>query len=213
MNENLCEICMVLDRTGSMANVIDEVIRGFNEFVKGQREAPGECRMTLIQFDSQNPQEVVHDRLPIHEIPDLTDKTFIPRSMTPLYDAVGRAIANLGIKLNKEDEANRPGKVVFVIFTDGHENASREWTEPMIRTSIKHQREKYNWQFMFLGADIEAERIAAQMEIPTSNAVKLSKRHTGKAMSGASAKLAQYRGPGGQSAALHYSDAERKEYE
>src|SRR5712692_4198298 len=149
MKDDLAQITIVLDRSGSMSAVRDATVSGFNEFMEGQKAVPGDARITLIQFDTQDPYELVFDRKPIKEIPKLTVEMYVPRGGTPLHDALGRAIDDLGAKLSKEAEGERPGKVVMVVMTDGLENSSKEYTAPRLAEMIEHQRETYKWQFVF----------------------------------------------------------------
>ena len=210
MSKNYTEIYFILDRTGSMGRVKDEVISGFNAFIKDQSNGPDECLLTLIQFDSQDPQEVVYAGSKVEDVKELTDSSYQPRSMTPLYDAVGMAIINLGNVLEKKPEEERPSKVVFVILTDGYENASKEYSQNRVRDMIKHQREKYSWQFIFLGVDIEAEKTAGEIGIEenTSASIGLSARHVG--LLDTSHKLRSYR-ISEKSEDLIFSDSEKKE--
>lgn len=157
---NFTEIIMVLDRSGSMSSVLHDTIGGFNSFLKEQKQCVGEARLTLVQFDTI--YEIVHDGRLIGDVPELTEQTYIPRGMTALLDAVGRCINTVGDRLSKTPEHLRPSLVVFVILTDGEENSSQEFKLEQVRDMIKHQTEKYNWQFVFLGADqssFQAERL------------------------------------------------------
>lgn len=210
MNDNLSEICVVLDRTGSMEACRQEAINGFNQFVSEQKKVAGECRLTLIQFDSQDPHEVVHDRIDVQSVSELTTATYVPRSMTPLWDAIGHAVVSLGEKLSKIREDELPSKVIFVILTDGNENASKEYTEARVRDMIKHQRETYNWQFVFLGANIESQQVAAAIAIDKGTSADFDQKvATSGSFALAGQKVASYRASG-QSAALNYTDGERK---
>ena len=163
---NFIEIAVVLDRSGSMASVRSDTIGGFNAFVTDQRKNLGEVKLSLAQFDDF--YEVVYDGKPILEVPLLTEATFVPRGCTALLDAVGKTINALGERLAKTPEHLRPSLVVFVILTDGMENASKEFKLEQVKEMIKHQTEKYSWQFVFLGADQNAFQ-ATQMGIHTAN--------------------------------------------
>lgn len=160
MKQGLTHIHFILDRSGSMDIIKKDTIGGFNNFLQKQKAAPGEATMTLVQFDTANAYEVVIDRKPIAEAKELTSSSFMPRAGTPLYDAVGRGINELGKQLSDLPEEQRPEKVAFVILTDGEENSSREFTQAQVLEMIKHQTEKYSWQFMFLGANIDAISVA-----------------------------------------------------
>lgn len=211
MKDSLTQITIVLDRSGSMAVVRDATISGFNEFVEGQRKAPGEANLTLIQFDTENPYEVVFDRA-IGEVPKLTQETFVPRAGTPLHDALGRTITQLGQKLKNMAEADRPGKVVVVVMTDGQENSSHEYVAPQVAEMIRRQREIYKWEFLFLGANQDAILTGERLNIPAVNAVMYSHAPAGTAnvMRAASANVGRYRASG-QSVAMSWTPEQREE--
>lgn len=149
---NFVEIIVALDRSGSMSTVRNDTIGGFNTFVSDQRrEAKGDVKLTLVQFDDQ--YEINYNGMPIQDVSPLTEATYTPRGMTALLDAVGKTINTVGDRLAKTPENERPSLVIFVTLTDGQENASKEFKLAQIKTMITHQTEKYNWQFLFLGAD------------------------------------------------------------
>lgn len=145
---------MLLDRSGSMASLRNDVIGGVNNFIEAQRKVPGEADFTLVQFDDK--YEVNYENKKLNDVSKLTGDTFVPRGMTALLDAFGKTINNLGEKLSKLNESDRPERVIFVIYTDGQENSSIEFTYAKISEMVKHQREKYNWQFLFLGSNLDA---------------------------------------------------------
>jgi len=155
MNEKLTEIVVILDRSGSMLAIKSDVIGGFNQFLKDQQELPSKASLTLAQFD--NEYEIVHDGKPIEDVPELNNETYMPRAMTRLLDAIGRTIVTVGERLHKTPEAERPGKVVVAIITDGLENDSKEYRDrKKVMEMVKHQQEKYNWEFIFLAANQDA---------------------------------------------------------
>lgn len=211
MKQDLTQITIVLDRSGSMVAVCDATISGFNEFVEGQKKAPGDANLTLIQFDTENPYEVVFDRA-IAEVPKLTAETYVPRGGTPLHDAIGQAITKLGAKLKSMSEVERPAKVVVVVMTDGMENSSREYRAPQIAEMIKHQREVYKWEFLFLGANQDAILTGERLNIPAANAVTYSHSPAGAAnvMRATGMNVNSYRRSGSADALL-YSQEQRKE--
>ncbi len=211
MKEDLTQITIVLDRSGSMSTVQDATISGFNEFVEGQRKAPGEANLTLVQFDTENAYEVVIDK-PIADCPKLTVETYVPRGGTPLHDALGRTIVQLGAKLKKMSEAERPGKVVIVTMTDGLENSSHEYTAPQIAEMIKHQREAYQWEFLFLGANQDAILTGEKLNIPRGQTMSYAATTSGTAntMRATTANVAAYRG-GARGQSVSYTDEQRKE--
>ena len=147
---NFIEIIVVLDRSGSMSTCVHDTIGGFNTFINEQKKAPGEAKLTLVQFDDR--YEIVYNGKDIKDIPALTTETYVPRGMTSLFDAVMKTSIDVGDRLAKTPESERPSLVIFVILTDGHENSSREFKLAQVKDMIKHQTEKYNWQFLFLGA-------------------------------------------------------------
>lgn len=173
---NFIEIVVVLDRSGSMGTVRSDTIGGFNTFVSDQKSnAVGEIKLSLIQFDDQ--YEVVYNGKQINEVPLLTEETFVPRGMTALFDAVGKSINTVGERLAKTPEMERPSLVVFVILTDGQENASKEFKLEQAKEMITHQKEKYGWQFVFLGADQDAFQ-AAQMGLSANSTYNYTSANT-----------------------------------
>ena len=209
--ENLTQITIVLDRSGSMASVRDATISGFNEFVEGQKAAPGDALMTLIQFDSENAYEMVFDKA-LRDVPKLTVETYVPRGGTPLHDALGRTITELGAKLGKMAEDERPGKVIIVTMTDGFENSSHEYKASQIAEMIKHQREAYQWEFIFLGANQDAILTGERLNIPAANSVSYAAAAAGthSVMSSTSANVNKFRSTGAR-ASLAYNSAQREE--
>jgi hypothetical protein len=162
-------INMVLDRSGSMTSLQDEVVGSFNRFLKEQKELPDYAEFSLIQFDDQ--YEINYLRKPIKECEDLIlGATYEPRGMTALLDAVGRTINHVGKDLDKLPEEEKPKKVLFVVITDGYENASQELTKDKVKEMIDHQKSKYGWDFIFLAAGIDAFAESGQMGIDASKA-------------------------------------------
>jgi Mg-chelatase subunit ChlD len=210
MRDDLTQITMILDRSGSMSAVRDATVSGFNEFIAGQKAVPGDARITLIQFDTENPYELVFDRKPIQEVPKLTVEMYVPRGGTPLHDALGRAIDDLGAKLAKEADAERPGKVVMVVMTDGLENSSREYTAPRLAEMIQHQRETYKWQFVFLGANQDAILTGERLNIPSISSLSYAANAGGvqSAIRSTSQSLGKYRR--GVQSEVSYSEDDRK---
>lgn len=151
MRRDLVDITLVVDRSGSMYSICDDAQGGVNDFVKRQAAEEGQALISLTQFDTE--YEVVYQGVPADQAPPYQ---LIPRGGTALLDAVGRGITETGARLAAMAEAERPGLVVFVIVTDGHENSSREFTKQQIKTMIEHQQSVYNWQFTFLGANQDA---------------------------------------------------------
>jgi hypothetical protein len=148
---------VILDRTGSMESIREDTIGGFNGFLREQQAQPSPATLTLVQFDSQDPYEVLHSFAPIGMVSLLTPATYVPRASTPLLDAIGRGINDLAARLANLPSDQRPAKVVFVIVTDGQENASQEFTAEKVRAMLDERR-KAGWQFVFLSADEKAIR-------------------------------------------------------
>jgi len=151
MNQNLTEIVFILDRSGSMGGLENDTIGGFNGFVKKQAEA-GQTSLTTVLFDDR--YEILHNGVDAKHV-TLTDREYFTRGSTALLDAVGKTINDIGKRLNETAEESRPGKVIFVITTDGLENASREFNYDEVKRMITHQTEKYGWEFVFMGANID----------------------------------------------------------
>jgi len=156
MRQDYTHITLILDRTGSMESIRDDTISGFNAFLKKQKAEPGTATLTLAQFDTQDPYEVIHRFKPIEEIPELDRETYVPRASTPLLDALGRGINDLEKSLSELKEEDRPSKVVVVVVTDGQENSSLEFRKDQIEKMVKEKTEKASWQFVFLSADLAA---------------------------------------------------------
>jgi len=163
MKQGLCDIIVVLDRSGSMESIRADMEGGFNQFVKEQKAAPGECRLSLFQFDDVYDQ--VYSRRPLADVPPLR---LMPRNMTALLDAVGRTINVVGQGFAAEPEAERPEKVVFMVITDGHENASHEFTKAQVRALVERQAKDYQWQFVYLGSDLSTFDDAAGLSMPAA---------------------------------------------
>ncbi|MEY4633138.1 MAG: hypothetical protein RLZ18_510 [Actinomycetota bacterium] len=160
---------ILLDRSGSMSSIANDVIGGYNTFLREQKKDGADARVTLVQFDSSNPQEVVAAGIPIAEMVELTADTFIPRGSTPLLDATGKLIARA--RLNEElrqQNSLEPEEIVFVTITDGEENDSSEFTLAKIQKLIK-KCEKDGWTFVFLSAALDAYGDAQRMGMKTGN--------------------------------------------
>lgn len=178
MKKDYTHITVILDRSGSMASIYDDTIGGFNNFLKQQQKEPGTATLTLVQFDSQNPYEVIHHGKPIGEVPELTRATYVPRASTPLLDAVGLAIADLDKSLGEFKVKEHPGKVIIVVVTDGRENASQKYNKDAVRKLIQ-EKSKKGWQFVFLSADLDSMRDARGVGIQDNASMAFEKTGQG----------------------------------
>ena len=202
-------IAVLLDRSGSMGAVRDETITGFNFFLKGQKAAGDNATFTLVQFDSES-TDVVHEAREVREVPDLNLDTFQPRGATPLLDALGQTILSTGKALAAIPETNRPDKVVFVVITDGQENASHSFSKSRIKEMIDHQTGKYNWQFIYLGANQDSFDEAGAVGIPMATTADYASSRMRSAFAATSANLAGFR-RSGDADMLFYTDKQRDE--
>lgn len=193
MRSDYSDITVVLDRSGSMESVKQDTVGGFNNFLKEQQAVPGDCTFTLVQFDTV--YEFVYSGVPIRNVPPLNGNTFVPRGGTALLDAVGRAINETGARLAAMPEPQRPGKVVFVILTDGQENSSQEFNRQKVFEMISRQRSEYKWEFVFLGANQDAIQAGASIGIANSNAITYANNAVGTraAFASAGSNVAKYR--------------------
>ena len=180
MKKNLTEIVFILDRSGSMAGLEDDTIGGFNAMIRKQKDEEGEAYVSTVLFD--NYSEVIHDRVDIKMVQPMTRKDYYVRGCTALLDAVGKSIHHIGNVHKYAREEDRPEKTLFVITTDGMENASREYTYDRIRQMIQRQKEKYGWEFLFLGANIDAAKEAARFGITEDRAANYHADSVGTAV-------------------------------
>lgn len=181
--QNSTEIVFVVDRSGSMSNIAADMRGGFDALIAEQRKEPGECKVTLTQFDDK--YDIVYAGKMIAEVPALD---LVPRGQTALLDALGRTIDAVGARLASTKEEDRPSKVLFVVITDGQENASREYDRKRVFDMITTQRTQFAWDFVFLGANQDAIGTAESLGMLGKNAVNYvasaqGARGLGKALS------------------------------
>jgi uncharacterized protein YegL len=163
MKKNLTEMVFILDRSGSMGNLVADTIGGFNSMIEQQKKEDGEAYVTTVLFNSHH--TTLHDHVNIQDVQPITTNEYCTYGMTALLDAVGTTINSIGERLADTPEEERPEKVIFVITTDGYENDSREFTRDKVKEMIEHQQEKYSWVFMFLGANMDAVEEAGKYGI------------------------------------------------
>ena len=189
MTEGYTHITVILDRSGSMECIREDVIGGFNRYLHDQKEMTGTATLTLIQFDTQDPYEVVHHYRPIAEVPELTRETYVPRAATPLFDALGRCLNDVEKSLADLPEDERPEGVVVVIITDGMENSSRELRRDQVRKMVEAKKAR-GWNFAFLSADRDAILEARDLGIDPDALLLFAKDAQGTASAWAAASAA-----------------------
>jgi hypothetical protein len=168
MKKDLTELVFILDRSGSMSGLESDTIGGYNAMLEKQKKEPGEALITTVLFDDK--YELLHDRINIRGLALITDKEYYVRGTTALLDAIGNTINKLANVQKRTSEDERAEHVMFVITTDGMENASREFSYEKIRQMIEHQKSKYGWEFIFLGANIDAIETAERFGISKDRA-------------------------------------------
>ena len=164
----MTELVFILDRSGSMSGLEADTIGGFNSMIEKQRREPGEALISTVLFDGES--VVLHDRVPLADVPRMTDRDYTARGCTALLDAVGGAIHHIGNVHKYARAEDRPEKTMFVITTDGMENASKHYTYDRVKQMIRRQQEQYGWEFLFLGANIDAAAEAARFGISKDRA-------------------------------------------
>ena len=176
----MTELVFILDRSGSMSGLEGDTIGGFNSMIGKQKKEPGGCLVSTVLFDNES--QVIHDRVPLENVPRLTEKEYFVRGCTALLDAVGGAIHHIGNIHKYARPEDRPEKTMFVITTDGLENASRRYGYDKVKAMIERQKEKYGWEFIFLGANIDAAKEAARFGISADRAVRYQSDSVGTAL-------------------------------
>ena len=166
---NITELVFILDRSGSMSGLEADTIGGFNAMIEKQRKEKGECFVSTVLFD--NDSEVLHDRVKLSDIRPMTDKDYTVRGCTALIDAIGGAIHHIGNVHKYARPEDVPAHTMFIITTDGMENASKKYTSERVKGMIERQKERYGWEFLFIGANIDAVETAARYGIDKNRAV------------------------------------------
>jgi uncharacterized protein YegL len=188
MKTGLCEIVVVLDRSGSMAPIREDMEGGFDTFIAEQRKVPGECRVSLYQFDSE--YGAVYEGRPIADVPPCS---LIPRGSTALWDAVGMSLQSVDARMNLLPESERPEKLVFLVITDGHENSSKEYKAGDVRKVIEQHQQIPGWQFHYLGADVQSYDDARDIGMSSSRYAHMDSRQLYEALH---RSVSKYRTPG-----------------
>ena len=169
MKKGLTELVFILDKSGSMGGLESDTIGGYNSMLEKQKAVEGECQITTVLFN--NHYELLHDRIDIRAVSSITEKEYAASGSTALLDAIGRTIHKIGnVQKNTADDY-RAEKVIFVIITDGEENSSREFSSNKVKAQIEQQKTKYGWEFIFLGANIDAVETAGKFGIGADRAV------------------------------------------
>lgn len=169
MKKDLTELVFILDRSGSMSGLESDTIGGFHSMIEKQKQEPGEALVSTVLFSSDS--QVLHDRVALRNVPKMTERDYIAMGSTALLDAIGGAIHHIENIHKYAREEDRPEHTLFIIITDGMENASRHYSLEKVRQMVKQQKEKYGWQFLFLGANIDAVQVAGRFGIGADHAV------------------------------------------
>lgn len=177
MKKGLTEVAFIIDKSGSMAGLESDTIGGYNSMLEKQKEVEGECLVTTALFD--NGYELLHDRIDIRAVNPITDREYFAGGATALFDAVGRTIQKIGNAQKRTAEEYRADKVIFVIITDGQENSSREYSGAKVKSMIENQKNRWGWEFIFLGANIDAAAEAERLGIDRSRAQNFHRDSTG----------------------------------
>ena len=180
MKKGLTEIVFILDRSGSMAGLEADTIGGYNSMISKQKSEEGEALISTVLFDGET--EVLHDRVPLDEIEPITDKEYYVLGSTALLDAVGGAIHHIGNIHKYARPEDVPEKTLFIITTDGMENSSRQYTYDKVKKMVERQKEKYHWEFIFMGANIDAISVADRFGVDRHHAVRYECDSAGTAL-------------------------------
>ncbi|MCR5565362.1 MAG: VWA domain-containing protein [Clostridiales bacterium] len=180
MKKNLTEMVFILDKSGSMSGMEADTIGGFNSMIEKQKKEEGEALVSTVLFSNES--TVIHDRVDLRKIEPMTDKQYYVGGCTALIDAIGGAIHHIGNVHKYARDEDRPEHTIFVITTDGMENASHRYTSDKVKAMVNRQKEKYGWEFLFLGANIDAVETAARFGIDEDRAVNFINDRAGSAL-------------------------------
>lgn len=180
MKKNLTEMVFILDRSGSMSGLESDTIGGFNGMIERQKKTDGEALVSTVLFSDTS--AVLHDRVDLSKIEPMTDRQYSVGGCTALIDAIGGAIRHIGNVHKYAREEDRPEHTVFVIMTDGMENASRRYSSDQVKAMVRRQKERYGWEFLFLGANIDAVETAGRYGIAHDRAVTFENDSAGQAL-------------------------------
>lgn len=202
-DSKLTQLLVIVDRSGSMSSSASDMIGGLDELFKEQTKLDGECVVDYVQFDTE--YDLVYTDKPVSK----AKAVLVPRGSTALLDAIGKGVTTLGEKLVAKPEDERPGTVIVVIATDGYENASREWTREKVKELISGQRDKWNWDFVFLGANMDAVAEAALYGIPSASSMTYDTTNSGPATASISTYVGSTRTHGANT--QQFSDKDRED--
>ncbi|MEU1956928.1 vWA domain-containing protein [Nocardia rhamnosiphila] len=210
-NPDLTTIAVLLDRSGSMQTIKSDTEGGLAAYFEEQRQAEKAVRVTLAQFDTE--YECVYSNVPIDQVPP---PVLRPRGGTALYDAIGKLVTDLGTELAARPEDERPGTVIVVVLTDGHENSSREWTHAAVRSLIEQQQNVYSWDFLFLGANMDAVEIGSGLGFAPQQSITYGAAPAGvagvfRAAGAYSRRLQAPAGAPGSARAAGFTEQERRD--
>ena len=180
MRKGLTEIVFILDRSGSMSGLEADTIGGFNSMLKKQQKEEGEAYISTVLFDDKT--EVLYDRVPINKVEPMNDNQYYVRGCTALLDAIGGAIHHIGNVHKYARPEDVPEKTLFIITTDGMENASKRYDYNKVKKMVEHQKKRYNWEFIFLGANIDAVSVAGRFGVAANRAVRYECDSAGTAL-------------------------------
>ena len=170
MKKGLTEIVFILDRSGSMSGLESDTIGGYNSMLAKQKKEEGDVILSTVLFDDRT--EILHDRISVHKVEELTDEEYYVRGCTALLDAVGGAIDHIGHIHKELPEDERPEKTLFIITTDGMENASRKYDYAKVKKLVEKKKKKHHWEFIFMGANIDAVSVAGRFGVSKNRAVR-----------------------------------------